>query len=106
MKRYLLACPLGVLLGLWAGAGANAQSPMPVGVWRSQAGASFHISPNGTCAYTGTQESWLGRCYWSPNSFGGVLTLDAGERGGAEYNVRWLDAERFSILGDDFYRRP
>jgi hypothetical protein len=106
MMRHLFACLFAVLLGLAAGTAAVAQSPMPVGVWHSGGGASLYISERGTCAYTGVQAKWLGHCYWYPEPTGGLLTLDAGDEGGIEFNVRWLDANRFSIFGDDFYRRP
>jgi hypothetical protein len=103
--RHLPAAPLAILLNLASVAAGSAQSPMPLGSWHSRAGASFYLSPHGACAYTSAQSSLLGWCSWSPNFTGGVLTLDPGDKEATEYNVRWLDANRFSIFGDEFYRR-
>jgi hypothetical protein len=104
--RYLPAAALAALLNLASLAPGHAQPAMPVGSWHSDAGASLYLSAQGFCAYTSAQSSWLGWCSWSPNISGGVLTLNPGDGEAAQFNVRWLDANRFSIFSDEFYRRP
>jgi len=84
---------------------AYAQSPAPLGGWRSRGGASFYMGPNGACAYTSAQFSLAGWCGWTPTYMGGVLTLYGGDEDQIEYNVMWIDSNRFSTFREEFYRR-
>jgi hypothetical protein len=102
-RRFALFSLFAIILA--AADDTHAQAPAPLGDWHSRGGASFYMGRDGTCAYTSAQLSMAGWCGWTTNSFGGVLTLFSEDEVKAEYNLRWIDSNRFSIYREEFYRR-
>ena len=99
----LLALPLVLFLGQECNVQTPPPSAIPSGEWRSRSGGKFYIAPDGTCLQTTAQTGVAGQCEWRSNYKGGVLALYYnGSR--VEYDVVWLDGNRFSIYKDEYYR--
>lgn len=97
-----------VLPTLCVGAPAGAQSPAPLGHWRSRTSAAqLIVYQNGSCAFLGSRPV-QGNCTWNASSRGGILTLIYPmplEPGKIYFNVVWVDQATISVFGELFSRQ-
>ena len=85
----------------------QAQSAMPIGLWRGQnSGDLIQIGPGG-CSARGTVNV-AGTCEWLPTSTGGVLNLYYPmplAPGRVGWSVTWLDGNTLLINGVERFVR-
>lgn len=108
MRRCLRRWLAVALLMLCDCAPAGAQSPAPLGHWRSRTSAAqLIVYQNGLCAFLGSRPV-QGNCTWSASSRGGILTLIYPmplEPGKIYFNIVWVDQATISVFGELFSRQ-
>ena len=93
---------------LLAGTSAQAQSPMPFGLWQGQNSGDYILIRNDrTCSASG-MVNVAGSCEWLPTSAGGVLNmyypmpLQPGRIG---WSIIWINRNTLRINGVELFVR-
>jgi hypothetical protein len=108
-RAVLATLVCAIMLGF--GGAARAQSaPAPVGYWLTAGNSEMLlVEASGTCKFAASNGfTVLGKCYWSPTSRGGILTIMNVynyKPAPIRYSVVWVNQTTITVFGDVFHKK-